>query len=158
MSHYGRPALIDAWLALRTAPSGSDEEGFWQAQVQAVGAALGVSQGLGSRPSDTVSPTMRALAHLAEGTADSIAGVRTPFEGYLEAAPEIIALWRQHGDGIAVEADRLRAELRRLLDATLAVVWGLPDSRRVTREQVLAHGVDPDMRPHRGSDDDDDAW
>jgi hypothetical protein len=153
---YGRTELIDAWLALRTASSGSDDDMFWQEQVRAVGAALGLTQGLGRCPSDTAPPQMWALAHLAETTAELLAGVRTPFEGYLEAPPEVIALSQQYGSNIAAAADQLRAELRQVLDATLAVVWGLPDSRRVTREQVPAQGVDPDQPPPPR--DDDDLW
>jgi hypothetical protein len=69
--------------------------------------------------------------------------VGSPFDGYLEAPPEVIRMYRHHGPRISGRAEDLRGALLDLL-ADLAVArWSLPPSMRVTDEDLLHQGFDP---------------
>ena len=77
-------------------------------------------------------------------------------------AVALLAALRQHGGvwfGWSGETtDTFTGEISYQSEgrATTAVLWGLPDARRVTRDQVLTFGVDlDDEEPH---DADDDLW
>ncbi len=153
---YGRPELLHAWLAMRSSAVGSKREFYWQERTRGLSSALGVDAVPARDLSADAPPHLSALTHLATTTAEQLRQVGTPFDGYLEVPHEVFALHRRYGPDLSARVEELRSSLLHLLDATTAVLWGLPDARPVTRDQVLTFGVDlDDEEPH---DADDDLW
>lgn len=94
------------------------------------------------------------LAGLFESTIRSYLEVGSPFDGYLEAPPEIIRMYRHHGDRIRKPLGDLRSALLDLLTDLAIARWALPPSMRVTEEELLHHGFNPADHPVT----DDDYW
>ncbi len=93
------------------------------------------------------------LEHLFEDAIRSYLAVASPFDGYLEAPPEVLRMYRHHGRRISGRAEDLRGALLDLLTDLAVARWALPPSMVVTDEDLLHHGFDPAQYPEPDLDD-----
>lgn len=93
------------------------------------------------------------LKHLFEDAVASYLSLRSPFDGYLEAPPEVIRMHRHHGPRISSQVEGLREALLDLLTDLAVARWALPPSGRVDEKELAHFGFDPAKFPEPDLDD-----
>jgi hypothetical protein len=92
---------------------------------------------------DETGPRRADLDGLLDATVERLASASSPFEDFLEAPDQVIALHRRHGQHIDTALTGLRAALMALLVDLVVEAYAIPRDRTVTGEELLPHGFDP---------------
>jgi hypothetical protein len=159
-----RDDLISAWIdSRRYEDKHPDLRAFHRRRYSAMATAFGVDleappqqrapdpQWLLNDLSElqTMRPTPRhtaPLLRLLGRTVEHLLASGSPFDGYLEAPPDIAVLYQRRGHGFhEAHAMKTRACRALLLDL-VELIWGLGPEAAVDRSALRVAGFDPDER------------
>ncbi|MGE3795695.1 MAG: hypothetical protein AB7I38_17470 [Dehalococcoidia bacterium] len=159
-----REDLVSAWIDFRRyADKHPDLRDFHRRRYSAMATAFGVD--LEAPPQQrapdppwllddlselqTTHPLPRhttPLVRLLNRTVEYLLASGSPFDGYLEAPPDIAVLYQRRGHGFFEAHDMRRRACRALLLDLVELIWGLGTEAVVDRSAVRVAGFDPDER------------
>jgi hypothetical protein len=121
--------------ATRFAGKHPDLADFHSARYRALSLAFGFE--------DTAESGDRALETLAEAGIQASLGLHSPFSGFLEAPTSVIEFYHRYGPAIDDGIQQTAAAIRKLLEAVVSKLHGIPADRTVNDDDLRRNGFDP---------------